>query len=178
MRPSWFAVFGALVCSLALSPAHADPAYKADTVINLFGPTLKAGAKKQVCFGDNAANCGAAAQTPAPAPAKFDLLVTFDFNSDKLTPAARENLAEFAKALIDPRLKGAKFEIDGHTDATGGEDYNMGLSERRAESVVAYLVTLGVDRSTLTPRGWGKTKPRVADPYSPENRRVDTHVIE
>ena len=108
----------------------------------------------------------------------FDLLVNFEFNSDQLTPAAKENLDQFAKALQDPRLKGQKFEIDGHTDATGTEDYNLGLSERRANAVVAYLASQGIDATALIAKGFGKTKPRVADPFSAENRRVETHLIE
>ena len=104
--------------------------------------------------------------------------MNFDFNSDQLTPTARQNLDQFAKALQDPRLKGERFEIDGHTDATGTEDYNLGLSERRANSVVSYLASHGLDSSSLIAKGFGKTKPRVADPYSPENRRVETHLIE
>ena len=99
------------------------------------------------------------------------MLVNFEFNSERLTASARENLSEFAKALLDPQLKGTKFEIDGHTDASGTEMYNMGLSERRAKAVVDYLASLGVDQETLVAHGFGKTKPRVADPYSPQNGR-------
>src|SRR5262249_13762635 len=113
-----------------------------------------------------------------PAPATFDLLVTFEFGSDKLTPAARDNLNQFAKALLDPRLKGSKFEVDGHTDATGAEDYNLGLSERRARAVVEYRAALDCDPGTSAAKGWGKANPRVSDPYSPENRRVETHLID
>jgi OmpA-OmpF porin, OOP family len=187
MRASNRIVLGAAVCLTAASPyagvkpAHADPAYTADKVVNLFvkdkaaADAFKAQSKtRAICIG-TAAEC----PTPkAPAPATFDLLVNFDFNSDKLTPAAKQNLDQFAKALQDPRLKGEKFEIDGHTDATGTEVYNQGLSERRANSVVSYLATQGLDPSTLIPKGFGKTRPRVADPYSPENRRVETHLME
>ena len=109
---------------------------------------------------------------------RFDLLVNFEFDSDKLTQAATANLDQFAKALRDPKLKGMKFEIDGHTDATGAEMYNLGLSERRARAVVSYLAAQGIDAADLDAKGFGKTKPRVADPYSPENRRVETHIID
>ena len=104
--------------------------------------------------------------------------MNFEFDSDKLTKAAMENLDQFAKALRDPRLKEEKFEIDGHTDATGTAGYNQGLSERRAEAVVSYLVTQGLEASRFVPKGFGKTKPRVSDPFSPENRRVETHMLE
>lgn len=159
--------------ALAIAPAHADPAYKADAVADFFAKAAM-GKSRSICFG-TAADCPA---PPSAAAAKFDLLVNFEFNSDKLTQAAKENLDQFAKALQDPRLKGQKFEIDGHTDAIGAELYNLGLSERRASSVVAYLASQGLDPASLIPKGFGKSKPRVADPYSAENRRVETHLLE
>jgi outer membrane protein OmpA-like peptidoglycan-associated protein len=160
--------------ALAIAPAHADPAYKADTVADFFAKAAM-GKARSICFG-TAADCPA--PPPSGAAAKFDLLVNFEFNSDKLTQAAKDNLDQFAKALRDPRLKDQKFEIDGHTDATGAEEYNLGLSERRASSVVAYLAGQGIDASALKAKGFGKSKPRVADPFSGENRRVETHLLE
>ena len=158
--------------------ARANPAYTADQVLDAFKTDLSAnaspvlGRSRKICF-ESDPNCGAPA-----AATRFDLLVNFEFNSDQLTASARENLSQFAKALLDPRLKGQKFEIDGHTDASGAEDYNMGLSERRAKAVVAFLASQGVDAATLASKGFGKTKPRVPDPYSAENRRVETHLAE
>ena len=182
MRASLTLAVGAAVClatapSVFVAAAHADPAYSAQKVIDLFVKDKTAreiGKTRAICVG-TAADCPA---PKAAAPAHFDLLVNFDFNSDKLTQAARDNLNQFAKALQDPRLKGEKFEIDGHTDATGTEQYNLGLSERRANSVVSYLASQGIDASELIPKGFGKTRPRVANPYSAENRRVETHMLE
>ena len=154
---------------LMSGPAFAGPAYKADAVVDFF-----AGKTRKICW-DADPNCAA---PPSASAAKFDLLVNFEFNSDRLTRAAKENLDQFAKALVDPRLKGQKFEIDGHTDATGAEQYNLGLSERRAASVVAYLASQGLSQADLVAKGFGKSKPRVADPFSPENRRVETHLLE
>jgi OOP family OmpA-OmpF porin len=160
--------------ALLVGPARADPAYKADAVADFFVKAVAQGKARSLCFG-TAAEC----PKPAPAPAaRFDLLVNFDFDSDKLTQAARDNLDQFAKALKDPRLKGQNFEIDGHTDATGTEEYNLGLSERRASSVVAYLSAQGLDVATLKAKGLGKSKPRVADPFSGENRRVETTLLD
>jgi len=178
MRTSFVAALG-LSLGIAsapaiVGPAHADPAYKASAVADFFAKAATASKTRSICFG-TAAECPT---PPSSAAAKFDLLVNFEFNSDKLTPAARENLDQFAKALTDPRLKGQKFEIDGHTDATGAELYNLGLSERRAAAVVAYLASQGLDAADLKAKGFGKSKPRVADPFSPENRRVETHLLE
>jgi outer membrane protein OmpA-like peptidoglycan-associated protein len=156
--------------------AHADPAYSPDKVIEFFSnQKVKT---RSVCFG-TASDCHKQAAEPAaPAQAHFDLLVNFEFDSDRLTGAAKENLDQFAKALQDPRLKGEKFEIDGHTDAVGAEVYNLDLSQRRADAVISYLASQGLDPSLLVAKGFGKTKPRVANPYSPENRRVETHLLD
>ena len=171
------ALFVAVTPMISLSPALADPAYTADKVVDAFKKDVanaKLGHARAICI-EGEAQCGG----PSPAAAtRFDLLVNFEFNSDQLTASARENLAQFAKALLNPQLKGQKFEIDGHTDATGAEQYNMGLSERRAKAVVAFLASQGVDSATLSAKGFGKSKPRVADPFSAENRRVETHIAE
>ena len=159
--------------ALVVTPAHADPAYKADAVADFFAKAVL-GRSRSICFG-TAADCPA---PPPPAATRFDLLINFEFDSDKLTQAAEENLDQFARALVDPRLKGQKFEIDGHTDATGAEQYNLGLSERRALSVLAYLESKGLDPGALKAKGFGKTKPRVTDPFSPENRRVEAHLLD
>jgi OmpA-OmpF porin, OOP family len=175
MRASIFAALG-LAAGLIAVPALADPAYKAPDIVDFFVKAKEGtlGKPRTVCFG-TATDC------PQPAPqtsAKWDLMVTFEFDSEKLTTAAKTNLDQFAMALHDPRLKGLKFEVDGHTDAVGAEQYNQGLSERRAAAVVAYLGSQGVDEDELKARGFGKTKPRVADPFSPQNRRVETHLLE
>lgn len=186
MRASLTWVVGAAVSiaitqSAAIAPAKADPAYSANQVVDIFmkdkaaAAAAKANGKsRSICVG-TAADCPA---PPAQSATRFDLLVNFEFNSDQLTQSAKENLDQFAKALRDPQLKGQKFEIDGHTDATGEENYNLGLSERRANAVVAYLAGQGVDATSLIAKGFGKAKPRVADPFSPENRRVETHLLD
>ena len=186
MRTSLIPVLGAAVFLVAapaasIIPAHADPAYTADKVVEIFAKekaaaeaAKKLGRPRKFCFQSDP-DCGV---PPAQAVTRFDLLVNFEFDSDQLTAPAKENLAQFAKALLDPALKGQRFEIDGHTDAKGAEVYNFGLSERRAKSVVSFLASQGVDPSTLQAKGFGKTKPRVTDPYSAENRRVETHIVE
>jgi outer membrane protein OmpA-like peptidoglycan-associated protein len=181
---STFALCAATILAAAilasLAPARADPAYSAEKVVQTFlkqKDALKGGKTRALCVG-TAADCKKQEAAEAPPPVQFDLLANFEFNSDKLTPAARENLDQFAKALKDPRLAGSRFEIDGHTDAVGPEEYNQGLSERRADAVVSYLTSEGIDASLLMAKGFGKAKPRVANPYSPLNRRVETHLSE
>jgi OOP family OmpA-OmpF porin len=70
-------------------------------------------------------------------------------------------------------------EVSGHTDATGADDYNQGLSERRANSVVAYLVSKDIDAGRLSAVGHGESMP-VADNATKDgraqNRRVELNV--
>lgn len=161
-----------LLLGLAAGPALAEPAYDAKNVADFFA-TQMLGAKRAICIG-TAEECGAAAKAAEPKP--FDLLVNFEFNSDELTPAARANLDEFVKALADERLSKARFAVEGHTDATGSETYNLGLSERRARAVVAYLTSRGVSPERFEAAGYGFSRPRVADPFDAENRRVETRL--
>ena len=186
MRASFTLALGAvvsLVIPFAVVSARADPAYSANKVIDFFAKQKAADAALSaktcsVCLG-TATDCHKQGAEPvAPVQAHFDLLVNFEFDSDKLTDEAKQNLDQFAKALLDARLKGEKFEIDGHTDAVGAEEYNLGLSERRANAVVSYLASQGLDPSLLIAKGFGKAKPRVTNPFSPENRRVETHLLD
>lgn len=158
--------------ALAVSPALADPAYDSKNVADFFASQVL-GQKRAICIG-TAEECGTGAEAAELKP--FDLLVNFEFNSDTLTPAAQANLDEFAKALADDRLSNARFAVEGHTDATGSEGYNLGLSERRAEAVVAYLTAKGIDPERFAAAGYGKSKPRADDPFDPQNRRVETRL--
>ena len=119
---------------------------------------------------------------PAPPlaarPTGYDLLVTFELDSARLTPQARENLDTFARALRDPALAGLRFAVEGHTDSSGSPGHNLKLSEARAASVVAYLLQHGIPRHRLTASGHGETRPRLADPAHPGNRRVETRRID
>jgi OOP family OmpA-OmpF porin len=158
-------------------PAFADPAYKASDIVQHFAAKPGLGQTRGLCIGtEGECNGQATNAKPARPIEAFDLVVTFDYDSDVLTKAARENLDEFSKALKDPQLASSAFMVEGHTDATGTEVYNMGLSERRAAAVIRYLSEKGIDTSKLEARGYGKTKPRVRDPYDPTNRRVETRL--
>lgn len=138
------------------------------------------GAKRNITIGAAAAGPSVVAAAPSPMPGAsgYDLSVTFELSSDRLTPQARTNLRQFAIALQTPALAGYKFAVEGHTDATGAEDKNLELSERRAASVVAFLTGLGVQENRLSARGYGETQPLLSDPDDPGNRRVETRRIE
>lgn len=69
-----------------------------------------------------------------------------------------------------------RLSIEGHTDATGNEQHNQELSERRAASVKAFLVSeYGIDGSRLQTKGFGQSKP-VADNNTPEGRQQNRRV--
>jgi outer membrane protein OmpA-like peptidoglycan-associated protein len=69
--------------------------------------------------------------------------------------------------------------VEGHTDNRGGAAMNMGLSTRRAASVATWLIKHGVDKSRLTSKGFGLTKPidtNATEEGRQNNRRVEFHI--
>ena len=109
---------------------------------------------------------------PAP-PVTLDISVGFEINSARLDANGRQALDALAAALKTPELSEHQFRIEGHTDSTGRAAANQQLSERRADEVVRYLVTHGVERTRLEAVGKGQTEPLIADnPRDPRNRRV------
>jgi len=100
--------------------------------------------------------------------------IQFDVNSDRLRPESMNIIKQVADALKQqPALK---VRVEGHTDSTGDAAKNLDLSKRRAESVKAALVKLGIGADRLTADGLGQTKP-LAPNETPqgraENRRVE-----
>lgn len=107
-----------------------------------------------------------------------DLKVSFKPGSAQLTADSEAKLARFADALRDPSLARRRFEIGGHTDASGPAEKNLALSQTRAESVKAFLVAHGVEASRLQARGYGAEGLAVPDqPRDPRNRRVEARVL-
>src|ERR1700751_2193869 len=106
--------------------------------------------------------------------AQFVVEVDFDFNSAVIRPSSYRTIGAIADALHNPILLGYGFLVIGHTDSVGGREYNIGLSQRRADAIVAALVDpFGVNPSVLPPVGLGEEQLR--DPRHPTsgvNRRV------
>jgi outer membrane protein OmpA-like peptidoglycan-associated protein len=104
----------------------------------------------------------------------IDLEVHFDYKSAAITPQATELLITLGRALADERLAGQTFLIAGHTDARGGDAYNLQLSRERAEAVRAFLIrhfAIAPERLRAEGHGLRRLKnPR--DPNAGENRRV------
>ena len=115
-----------------------------------------------------------AGDSDGPAQVSVMLQIAFGFDSAELTGEARRDLDNVADALNGPQLAGARLTLEGHTDATGAADYNLRLSQRRAEAVVAYLVQRGVASNRLRPAGFGED--RLLPAYPPtddQQRRVE-----
>ncbi len=108
------------------------------------------------------------------APGKANLLITFATGSSELSPETIRVLETVAKALQSDRLAGFAFRIEGHADPRGSAEYNLKLSEERAQSVAAYLTTkLGVLPERIQPVGKGSAELlNPGQPDAQENRRV------
>jgi len=119
---------------------------------------------------------------PKPKPKVVEIIslkgVNFEHDSAKLTASSTVTLDEAIATL--QRRSDIHVEVAAHTDSQGSDDYNMGLSERRAASVMEYLTSHGVDAGRLTAKGYGESQP-IADNKTKEgraeNRRVELRVM-
>lgn len=83
--------------------------------------------------------------------------IFYEFGKWTLTPESEQGLNGLIKILNDnPNIA---MEISAHTDMVGNDASNIELSQKRAQSVVDYLIKAGIDRGRLTPKGYGETKP-------------------
>ncbi|QYK41020.1 MAG: OmpA family protein [Paracoccaceae bacterium] len=160
----------AILAFPAALPASAqDAPYSVDELVEFFVNSADLGATRGICIGTPQ-------ECAPPEPQGLDMLVTFELDSADLTAEAKGYLAVFAQMMQDERLEVAHFKVEGHTDARGGDGYNVDLSEARAESVRSYLVSLGVAPERLSSIGFGKAQPRTGDAFDPENRRVELRI--
>jgi len=99
--------------------------------------------------------------------------ILFDFDKATLRRNVEFNLVKIATILN--QFGEMKVLIEGHTDSIGTEEYNLGLSQRRAKAVEEFLVSQGVDESRLSWEGYGETRP-VADNSTEEGRQLNRRV--
>jgi outer membrane protein OmpA-like peptidoglycan-associated protein len=107
--------------------------------------------------------------------------VEFEFDEAQLRPSERELLARIAGVLIATAGHGYAIQVFGHTDDVGSDEYNAGLSERRAQAVMGYLIEAGVSEDILTMKGMGKSMPLVAETTEEaraRNRRVEIAIVD
>ena len=86
--------------------------------------------------------------------------IFYDFDKATLRPESKEALDELI-ALLDDNPN-VTIELSAHTDRMGSEEYNINLSQRRAQSVVDYLINRGIEKDRLTAAGYGKSEPKEA----------------
>ena len=114
-----------------------------------------------------------------PEPSGVALQVQFGYNSAEILPEMIAPLDAVAEGI---RMAGGSLRvvIEGHTDAHGASDYNVQLSRRRAAAVKQFLVARhGIPPESLVVLGRGKSAPLIrADPFAPENRRVEFHAAD
>jgi outer membrane protein OmpA-like peptidoglycan-associated protein len=100
--------------------------------------------------------------------------ILFDTAKFSLRPAAREKLARVGGIISGH--PGLRLAVEGHTDSVGGDDYNQRLSEHRGEAVRDYLTQQGMQGSSVTSKGFGKTQPVATNDTASgrqQNRRVE-----
>jgi len=104
--------------------------------------------------------------------------VNFDFDKSNIRADARPVLDEAVRTLKEAGQ--IRVAVEGHTDSRGTDQYNLGLSIRRANAVADYLATRGIARSRLQVNGFGESRPVASndtDDGRAQNRRVELSVI-
>lgn len=160
-RPRLSATRGFAISTNAPRPATSRPRRPST------GNSARQGARAQPRFAISSQPAGSSNQ-------RVNLSLTFPTGSAALTPAAAARARSFGQALMMPQLATMRFRIEGHTDGVGSRASNVALSQRRAQSVADFLVSMGVPRSRIEVRGYGPDRPLAGTSRnSPQNRRVE-----
>jgi outer membrane protein OmpA-like peptidoglycan-associated protein len=199
-----FAIVPSLALVLLAAPVHAQADQKAvDALIGALQPRSgaapivqrglpKPGAPAAQPSATQPASAGLSATAPraaVPAAAittadtqgrpSADMNILFATGSAELTPDATRQLRNLGLALTHASMGQSRFLIEGHTDTVGDRTMNQALSERRAATVVGFLVReFQIPAERLTSRGMGEDHPLIATPDNtaePRNRRV--HIV-
>lgn len=100
--------------------------------------------------------------------------VLFEVDKSELGPEANAVLGRIAQTLLKVGIRGS--DVAGHTDSSGSDQYNLALSERRATSVKAGLVTAGMDPARVMSQGLGESQP-IASNATEEGRAQNRRVV-
>ncbi|MEP0714244.1 OmpA family protein [Algoriphagus sp.] len=107
----------------------------------------------------------------------FDSGLMFDVDKSELSEISKQNLAELAETL--KKYEETNILIEGHTDNTGAEDYNMDLSRRRAYSVEDFLTSNGIAKKRMEITAYGEVQPTASNDTEDgrqQNRRVEVAI--
>jgi len=169
--------------SAAPDPSSSAAATATTSAPSASAPSPSGGSESEPDSGAGSTVPDVQAAAPVADPAPLDELrvldasMLFEVDAHALRPEALPALEELVAFVAEHPQ--ATLEIVGHTDSAGSEPYNLALSIRRAEAVVAYLVERGADPARLTAVGMGESQP-IADNATKEgraaNRRIDVHV--
>jgi outer membrane protein OmpA-like peptidoglycan-associated protein len=104
--------------------------------------------------------------------------IFYDLNKAEIRPDAAVELDKLVQTLVDnPKIT---IELSSHTDVRGKDAYNLDLSDRRAKSAVAYIISKGIDPARITAKGYGETQLVVKNATTEEehqkNRRTEFKV--
>lgn len=105
---------------------------------------------------------------------EFNEKILFEFAQSSLGDAAKTNLNKLVDVL--QKYPDTDIEIQGHTDTRGADEYNMGLSERRANTVADYLKQKGLASQRIAVKGYGESAPKYGEETPDgmaQNRRVE-----
>jgi OOP family OmpA-OmpF porin len=169
-----FALF-AVLASIAFSNTMAQD--RRDIVVNDFGNKVvnNYGNCVRVKWDTGLDKCGpkAAATTPAHAESR-SYLIFFDFDKSDLTEDAIDVLNRLYSDAV--KQKASMFYVTGHADRSGSDEYNMALSQRRADTVKRALINMGANSRNIATKAEGERMPLVptADGVrEPQNRRTE-----
>jgi OOP family OmpA-OmpF porin len=145
-------------------PPPSAPSPSSSDIVDKLTPPPPGGAPRSLTRG----------RVTIDGPPSIDMSIQFEIDSAKLDAGGLALVEKLGTALADPKLAGYRFEISGHSDASGESDYNLRLSTQRAQAVRDFLISkyrIAPDRLTAT--GYGSSKPvNAANPADAANRRV------
>lgn len=183
-----------IALALAIAAMSATSAVSAQTIDNWqnpFGNVWKNGTN-ELCWRDNfwtpatgIAGCDGvpvAADSPVVAPSASKVVLNadtfFDFDKSTIKPEGRQILDQVVSQVDTLNLE--TLIAVGHTDSIGSEQYNQGLSERRANSVKSYLVSKGIAADRIYAEGKGELSPVASNKTREgraQNRRVEIEIV-
>lgn len=183
-----------IALALAIAAFSASGAVSAQTVDNWQNSTgnVWMNGTNELCWRNNfwtpatgIAGCDGvpvAQQTEVVAPTATKVVLNadtfFDFDKDTLKPEGRQVLDQVAAQANSINLE--TLIAVGHTDSIGTEQYNQGLSERRANTVKQYLVSKGIDSNRIYTEGKGELQPVASNATREgraQNRRVEIEIV-